>query len=773
MSGDYKELSMVELFRLEAEGQLAALTTGLLALENGTGDAEQLEAMMRAAHSLKGAARIVGLDAAVRVAHVMEDAFVAAQSGTVQLIHPHIDRLLVGVDLLTRIAATCEAEMESWSTTRLGEIENFLEELKAAIAGERDHEDTPPPFPGPAVAALPATVVVENNPEPSPLPAPEAKATAAPVAAAAAAADARFLRVTADNLNRLLGLAGESLVESRWLRPFGASVGRIKRLHAGVAGALEQLRAELEAGAAPARLAETLAEAQRRLGGAREFIVSRIDELDSYDRRSTNLAHRLYGEALAVRMRPFADGIGGFPRMVRDVARQLGKDVRFEVIGENTQVDRDILDKLEAPLGHLLRNSVDHGLEFSAERTAAGKPATGSIKLEARHSAGKLLITVSDDGRGADLEKLRAAIVRKKLITAEMAPRLSEAELLEFLFLPGFSMKETVTDISGRGVGLDVVQSMIKAVRGAIRVSSTPGRGMRFTLQLPLTLSVVRALLVEVAGEPYAFPLGFIARTLRLPEKDVASTEGRQHFAFDGKRVGLVAAHEVLGHAAGRREAGDLPVVVVGEGEHRYGLVVEKFLGEHEFVVQPLDPRLGKVKDIAAGTLMENGAPVLILDVEDLVHSIEKIAAGGGRLGSVQNTAAKASIARKRVLVVDDSLTVRELERKLLESRGYAVECAVDGMDGWNAVRAGSFDLVISDVDMPRLDGIELTKLIKNDTRLRALPVMIVSYKDREEDRRRGLDAGADYYLTKGSFHDTTMTDAVRDLIGEAAEKAP
>jgi two-component system, chemotaxis family, sensor histidine kinase and response regulator WspE len=772
MSDDYADFSMAELFRLEAEGQLAALTAGLLALEADASDATQLEAMMRAAHSLKGAARIVGLDAAVRVAHVMEDVFVAAQSGELRLARAHVDRLLVGVDLLARIAATPEAEMETWSTSRLGEIDEFLAGLKAAVDGPAASDEPAAPGVSSAVA-----VEVAAAPEPPALSAPSDSPQ--PVAAASVpqapltAADARYLRVTAENLNHLLGLASESLVGSRWLRPFGASLGRMKRLHGGVATVLDQLRAELDAGATPEQLGVTLAEARRRLGSARDLLAERLEALDTHDRRSTHLAHRLYGEVLAVRMRPFADGIGGFPRMVRDVARQLGKEARFEVVGENTRVDRDILDKLEAPLGHLLRNALDHGLESPEGRIAAGKPAVGVVKLEARHSAGKLVIAVSDDGRGVDIEQLRAAVVRKKLVVPDLAPRLSEAELLEFLFLPAFSMKETVTDISGRGVGLDVVQSMVKAVRGAIRIVSTPGRGMRFTLQLPLTLSVVRALLVEVAGEPYAFPLGLIERTLRLPEKEVAVTEGRQHFAVDGRSVGLVSAHEVLARPATRRDPGDLPVVVVGEGEHRYGLAVDRFLGEHEFVVQPLDPRLGKVKDIAAGALMENGAPVLILDVEDLVRSIEKTTASGGRLGSVQASAAAAAVARKRVLVVDDSLTVRELERKLLESRGYAVECAVDGMDGWNAARAGAFDLVVTDVDMPRLDGIELTKLIKHDARLRGVPVMIVSYKDREEDRRRGLDAGADYYLAKGGFHDTAMIDAVRDLIGDAREDAP
>lgn len=770
MSGGLGDFSMTELFRMEADTALAALTEGLLALERG--DASPLEAMMRAAHSLKGAARIVGIGAAVRVAHAMEDGFVAAQRGELTLGRAHIDRLLVGVDLLSRIAQSTDTEAAAWDTERKAEIDGFLDTLARVMAGEALPEapaaGAGAPVEVPEPTAVPAAVA-PAAPGVSAKPAAEAVKAETVRSEATKAGEARVLRVTADHLNRLLGLAGESLVESRWVRPYGASLLRLKRLHQELAGTLDQLRDQVNGGAPAERLKETLGETQRRLGRARDCLAERLVELDTFERRSTNLAHRLYGEALAVRMRPLADGVAGFPRMVRDVARQLGKDVRLEVIGEDTQVDRDILEKLEAPLGHLLRNAVDHGIEPAATRVAAGKPATGTLRLEARHRAGLLLVAVSDDGGGADIERIRASVVRKKLVSAEMAPRLGEAELLEFLFLPGFSMKDTVTDISGRGVGLDVVQSMVKAVRGTVRVSSVAGQGMRFQLQLPLTLSVVRALLVEVAGEPYAIPLGFIARTLRVPESDVASTEGRPHFALGDRRVGLVTAHQVLGRDGGPA-GGDLPVVVIGEGEQRYGLVVDRFVGERELVVQPLDPRLGKVKDIAAGALLENGAPVLILDVEDTVRSVEKIAAGG-RLEAVRTHAAAAAAgARKRVLVVDDSLTVRELERKLLESRGYAVEIAVDGMDGWNAVRTGGFHLVISDVDMPRLDGVELTRLIKQDPKLRALPVMIVSYKDREEDRRRGLDAGADYYLTKGSFHDETMLHAVHDLIGGAGE---
>lgn len=764
---------MVELFRMEAESQLAALTSGLLLLEHG--DTAQLEAMMRAAHSLKGAGRIVNLNAAVVVAHAMEDCFVAAQRGEVTLGGLEVDQLLQGVDVLTRIARSTDADLSALESERSPEIDALVAALQnilvrkasasppAAAAGAA--KSVAPSVPASAVppVALPAAVPVVVPP---PVPAP---AKPVPESTASERTEARALRVTAENLNRLLGLAGESLVESRWLRPFGVAVARLKRSHFDLTASLDQLRERVASRGSEGQIMESLVETQRLLAICRESLASRLGELETFDRRSTNLAQRMYGEALAVRMRPFADGVTGFPRMVRDIGRSLGKDVRLEIVGENTPVDREVLEKLEAPLGHLLRNAVDHGIEPAEVRVAAGKPPGAAIVLEARHRAGVLLVSVADDGRGGDPEAIRAVVARRKLVSHETAMRLSESELMEFLFLPGFILKETVTEISGRGVGLDVVQSMVKAVRGLVRVASTPGRGMKFQLQLPLTLSVVRALLVEVAREPYAIPLGFIAHALRVPESDVVSTEGRQHFGFEGRRIGLVTAHQVLGRGS-RPPTGALPVVLLGDGDNRYGVVVDAFVGERELVVQPLDPRLGKVKDIAAGALMEDGSPVLILDVEDFVRSVEKIAAAGS-IGAVHGASdEQVAKTQKRVLVVDDSLTVRELERKLLEARGYEVEIAIDGMDGWNAVRIGIFDLVISDVDMPRLDGIELTKLIKQDPKLRSLPVMIVSYKDREEDRQRGLDAGADYYLTKGSFHDETMLNAVRDLIGEGRE---
>jgi two-component system sensor histidine kinase and response regulator WspE len=512
-----------------------------------------------------------------------------------------------------------------------------------------------------------------------------------------------------------------------------------------------------------------LADVRRRLLDCEQFLGQRLGELEMFDQRSASVARRLYDEALACRMRPFSDGVQAFPRMVRDLAHELGKQVCFEMSGENTQVDRDVLEKLEAPLAHLLRNALDHGMETAAERVAAGKSAEGLVRLEARHAAGMLQVSVFDDGRGIELAQVRRTVVQRGLTDQATADRLTEAELLEFLFLPGFTVKETVTEISGRGVGLDAVQDMVKQLRGSLRVSTEPGQGARFQMHLPLTVSVVRTLLAEIGGEPYAFPLSFIVNTLSLSPEDIQLLEGRQHFSWEGLQIGLVAAAQVLGGRDPGLAHGQLSVVVVGDHNSRYGVVVDRFLGVRELVVQPLDPRLGKIKDISAGALLENGAPVLIVDVDDLIRSVDKLIVAGhlSKVGSAGDNADRKT-RRKRVLVVDDSLTVRELERKLIESGGFEVEVAIDGADGWNAVRVGQFDLVVTDVDMPRMDGIALVTLIKRDPRLQSVPVMIVSYKDREVDRQRGLEAGADFYLTKGSFHDETLLQAVRDLVGDA-----
>jgi len=399
-----------------------------------------------------------------------------------------------------------------------------------------------------------------------------------------------------------------------------------------------------------------------------------------------------------------------------------------------------------------------------------GKPKKGTIKLEARHSAGMLSIIVSDDGRGINLEELRHAIVEKKLCGPDMAADLSEHELLEFLFLPNFSTKKKVSKVSGRGVGMDVVHSVINEVRGKIRSSTKLNEGSSFELQLPLTLSVLRALLTEVNGESYAFPLASIDHVLQLTPEQIQEVEGRQYFTSNERRVGLVSAQQIFRTDTPTGISDEfIHVIVFSDRLNVYGLTVDKLNGVRDLVVQRIDPRLGKIKDINSASILEDGTPVLIIDVEDVFRSLDQLISGNRlmRIGRADDMKERKT---KRILVADDSITVREVERKMLTSRGYEVDVAVDGMDAWNTIRANDYDLVVSDIDMPRMNGFELVSLIKNDPNLHNIPVIIVSYKDREEEKNKGLEVGADFYLTKGSFQDEALINAVLDLIGNAEE---
>ncbi|MHA4975329.1 hybrid sensor histidine kinase/response regulator [Pseudomonas extremorientalis] len=746
-----RDASLLELFSLEADAQTQVLSAGLLALERNPTQADQLEACMRAAHSLKGAARIVGVDAGVSVSHVMEDCLVSAQEGRLYLQPEHIDALLQGTDLLMRIATP-------GNDVGPADIDAYVALMERLL----DPSQAPVPEPAPIVETL------LPEPEPEPEPAPPVVAEPPRQNKRMTEGGERVLRVTAERLNSLLDLSSKSLVETQRLKPYLASLQRLKRLHSQSVRALDTLDGQLKTQQLPLEAQEALADTRRLLSEAQALLAEKTAELDEFGWQAGQRAQVLYDTALACRMRPFADVLAGQVRMVRDLGRSLGKQVRLEIEGEKTQVDRDVLEKLEAPLTHLLRNAVDHGIEMPEQRLLAGKPAEGLIRLRASHQAGLLVLELSDDGNGVDLERLRGTIVDRHLSPVETALRLSEEELLTFLFLPGFSLRDKVTEVSGRGVGLDAVQHMVRQLRGAVVLEQTAGQGSRFHLEVPLTLSVVRSLVVEVGEEAYAFPLAHIERMCDLAPDDIVQLEGRQHFWHEGRHVGLVAASQLLQRPAGQSQSDTLKVVVIRERDAVYGIAVERFVGERTLVVLPLDDRLGKVQDISAGALLDDGSVVLIVDVEDMLRSVDKLL-NTGRLERIARRSQQTTEApRKRVLVVDDSLTVRELQRKLLLNRGYEVAVAVDGMDGWNALRSEDFDLLITDIDMPRMDGIELVTLLRRDSRLQSLPVMVVSYKDREEDRRRGLDAGADYYLAKASFHDDALLDAVVELIGGA-----
>lgn len=792
--------SMLELFRQETETQVAILTQGLLILEANPQSDETLEVLMRGSHSIKGAARIVSLDAVTNLAHLMEDCFVAAQNQIITLGSDQIDVLLQCVDLLQALSQVTEVDLLEWLAQKTGEFESCYEAMAALQLplppNFSDRSTSLVPFDqNSALSQIPGQEIVTVDPIATPtdrsgdaslggrrvrsrttenLKPPLSQSPRGEIATVEAIATPtdRVVRVSAENLNRIMGLAGESLVEANWLQPFADSFTTLKSSQLELSRLLETIHTALAntptSLTAYSESLQVLDAARRKARECREILTDRLGELELYARRTTNLSDRLYREVIASHMRPFVDGVQGFPRMVRDLARQLNKQVKLEIVGQSTPVDRDILKKLEAPLTHMIRNAVDHGIEPPEERSSAGKPMEGRVRLESFHRGGMLVITISDDGRGIDPEQMRQKIIDRNLASPKTAAQLTEAEIIEFLFLPGFSTAAQVTEISGRGVGLDIVKSMVQEVGGTIRATSQFQKGTNFHLQLPLTLSVVRTLIVEISGEPYAFPLGRVDQIVKLDKSDIYVVEGRQYFTKDGQNIGLIAAHHVLDLPDALSSHDAICVVVISDQSNAYGLVIDQFLGERDLVVRPLDPRLGKVRDISASALMDDGLPVLIMDVSDLVQSIDNML-NSGQIRPVDINKAKKAKGndRQRILVVDDSITVREMTRKLLQNRGYDVDVAVNGMDAWIAIRSNHYDLVLSDIDMPRMNGIELVKQIKAHPTFHLLPVIIVSYRDAEDDRIQGMEAGADYYITKSSFHDDTLVNAIVDLIGQ------
>ena len=743
-SRDLSAFSLLDLFRSEAETQAQILSQGLLGLEQNGIQLDAINDLMRAAHSIKGAAAIVDLPDVVLLAHAMEDAFVAAQAGTYRMARGAVDALLTAVDLLVQIAGLSDLAAPQWFATNRERMATLAETI---TAGGRQSPDVPP-----SAARAPSDAVES------------AAALANPVPVMAR--DEHSLKINIKHLDRLLALTSGSVVSAHMLQPFLKSMHRFKKRQVELLRLVDDLQQALAVTDAAPVLKEKAKAILLAAAPMKQQLVERLAELENHERTLLSVSQTTLDEVLALRMRPLKDAIKALPRMVRDLAHQLGKEVRLEVDGENTLIDRDILARIESPLNHLLRNALDHGMEMPHQREAAGKPRVGTLRISARHAGGMLQLEVSDDGQGVDCEGIRRRVVERGMATAAMAADLSPTELLAFLFLPAFSLKSQASLISGRGVGLDVVHETVRQQCGTVRIESAAGIGFTTCIVLPLTQSVVRSLVVTIGGQAYSLPIAKIDRVMTVADRDIHTLENRPFFYFDGEHVGLIDVAQVLGIPAAVRAPGALPVIVLSVGARRHALTVEAIVGEVSLAVHALDSTFGKLRDIAAGAILDDGTPVLMLDIDDLFRSIDTLL-GAGSLQKPHGAPPLQKRIVKRVLVVDDSMTVREMERNLLLARGFEVDVAVDGIDGWNAVRSKHYDLLITDVDMPRMDGIELVTLVRKDVRLHALPVMIVSYKDRPEDRARGVEAGADYYLTKGSFHDETLLTAVIDMIGE------
>lgn len=755
MSEPSPEILPLELFRRELEEQSVVLNQALLALEATETDPDPqapaaagtppIDRLMRALHSIKGSAAMVALQDLVALTHSLEDRFAAVRAGSSALGEVLIALGFQCIDLFQEISQQPSESIEANLADRQASLLALIEALRSL-----------PTTLAPAMTTTSAAMATATPAQPVSATSPEAGDSE------------RVVRVEADNLNRIMSLSGELLVEARWLQPFADSLQRLRQQHRDLQSTLEALRLELNATGHSAGL-ELVEQARQREREVRDLLSERLAELELYALRTTNLSDRLYREVIGSNMRPFADALVNLPRLVRDLATALGKQVQLEMVGRSTLVDRDILRRLEAPLIHLLRNAVDHGIESPAERQACGKSARGLLRIEALHRGGMLSITVSDDGGGIDVAAVQARLVESGQWSADQADNLTPAELQSALEQPGFSTAPTVTEVSGRGVGLDVVKAMVNAVGGMVRLTSKAGAGTTIHFQLPLTLSVVRTLLVEIGAEPYAFPLARLDQIVAVEAGDVQLIEARECVQLDGQAIGLVSARQVFGCTATVQGGESLPVVVISDHEKVIGVVVDRLLGEQDLVVRPLDPRLGKVANISAAALMGDGQPILVVDTADLLRSIDALLKAEAPASVRQPN---ASGAVKRVLIADDSHLAVNLQAQLLRSRGYRVDTAGDGMEALKFIGTNAYDLLITDVDMPGLDGIELIRNLRREPQYAQLPIMISSSQEREQDRLLGLDAGADYYLVKSDFQSETLLDAVHNLIGPATAAA-
>jgi two-component system, chemotaxis family, sensor kinase CheA len=479
--------------------------------------------------------------------------------------------------------------------------------------------------------------------------------------------------------------------------------------------------------------------------------------------RLSLLSEALQSQARTMRLVPMSTLLQPMARSVRDIARELGKNVNYQVTGGDVEMDRPVLEGIKDPLMHLLRNAIDHGIETPDERRAKGKAETGTLSISVDTRGNQISVIVRDDGAGINVDSIVRKAVSKKLITTAEVQTMSRAEKLDVVFRPGFSSKEIITDISGRGVGLDVVLSSMRSLKGRVQLDSVEGEGSTFTLTVPLTLSTEHGLLVRAGKAVFALPITSVERVMDVDPSELTEVEASQALVIGGTAVPvreLAAVLDLETNSGMARER--LVVVVVAKGWQRIALLVDEIVGEREIVVKRFRPPLISVQNVIGGALTGSGEVIVVLNSADVVTS--GLRQSTGRLA--QRTASgDTDVAPAHILVADDSITARTLETSILETRGYQVTATADGEQAWEALQKDTFDLVLSDVEMPLLNGFELTQRIKANETYRHLPVVIVTSLANDADRRRGVEVGADAYIVKRQFETQALLEIIEQLI--------
>jgi chemotaxis protein histidine kinase CheA len=720
MSGWADDPELLATFRAEVEERVASLQAGLLQLETHPSPRQVVAGLFRDAHTVKGSARMLGLAGVLSVAHRCEDVLGALRDGRFGVRRDIIDILLASCDAMTSALPGCDDpvpdEHLSALADALGSVLDGAEPVavpqRPAASGDDDEDDV------------------------------------ADVADVGRGRSLDSVRVATDKVYDLLDVVGEAELDTRRVERATAEVDQLAEEHLKWVRALRQLpTAELEGDASVAvgrllHLGDQLAAATRDLRELVDDARGRIAQVRD--------------DAMSLAMVPVHRVAAALPRVVRDVATQSGKDVQLVVVGADVELDKKVLDGVSDALKHLVVNAVDHGCERPEQRVATGKPAQATVTVSARAAGGTVVLEVSDDGVGIDDDALRAVALQRGLITD---PTLSGPALWRVLFLPSFSTAGRVTETSGRGVGLDVVLEAVESLGGAVDLRSEPGVGTTFVLTLPVTLGVLRCLIARVGDERYALPVPGIVESVSLKDADVHLLAGRPVVMRHGATLPLLDLGTALG-VGGEREP--TAAVIARHADRQVAWAVDRLEGELELVVKDLGPFLGRLPLVTGATIDGDGSVVCLVDLRELAAE----SAAPSVVRSVPADRDGVQGARPRVLVVEDSVGVRELERVILEGAGYDVTTAVDGLDGASRLRGDPADLVVSDVEMPGMDGYSLVRTIRRTRGWEQVPVVMMTSRGSEEDQRAGLDAGASAYLLKTEFDQNQLVETVRRLIG-------
>jgi chemotaxis protein histidine kinase CheA len=721
--GDDPEL--LATFRAEVEERLASLQSGLLQLENHQSPRQVVMLLFRDAHTVKGSARMLGLEGVLHVAHNMEDLLGALRDGRFPVRKDHVDLLLAACDGIMRALPGDDAIDDA-------ALQPVVDALVGAVAGADPCD-------------VPTLAVVEI---------PEQPAGDEPVTRQASDS----VRVAASKVYDLLDVVGEADLGARRVEQTTGTLLTLAAEQARWAAVLRQATHK-HTSTLPPDVALAL---HRMVGAADEMsgTVRGLRELVEGHRGGMALVR---DGAMGLAMVPVRRVFAALPRIVRDVAQATGKEVLLETSGEDVELDKQVLDGVADSLKHLVINAVDHGCEAPPDRLAMGKPAQAVVTVSARSVGGTVVIEVADDGAGVDEDA-----VREKAIRLGMIPADSAAPVLGLLFTPAFSTSETVTETSGRGVGLDVVRNAVEELGGSVEVRSERGAGTAFVMTLPVTLGVLRCLIARVGDERYAVPVPGVVESLSLRDAELHTLAGAPVVLRHGVSVPLLDLGAALGLTRSVEDAPRAALVVRHASGQQLAWAVDRLEGESELVVKDLGAFLGRVPFVAGATIDGDGSVVCLLDLRELAD--RAVGTTSFSVANVAPVARKAAavpgVKRAKILVVEDSVGVRELERVILEAAGYQVETAVDGLDGASRLRDDPADLVLSDVEMPGMDGFDLTRTIRRTKGWENVPVIIMTSRGEDHARQAGLDAGCSAYLLKNEFDQEQLVSTVRRLVG-------